>query len=54
VDTPTLLLIATLLDAGKIKPHVGDVLPLSQARLAHEMLEGKAHKRGKIVLTTPS
>ena len=54
VDTPTLLLIATLLDAGKIKPHVGDVLPLSQARLAHEMLEGKAHKRGKIVLTTQS
>lgn len=51
VDTPTLVQITALLDAGKIKPNVGDVLPLSRARLAHEMLEGKAHKRGKIVLT---
>jgi hypothetical protein len=26
------------------------VLPLSAARVAHEMLAGKPHKRGKIVL----
>lgn len=50
VDTPTLSRIAALLDAGKIKPSVDDVLPFPQARLAHKMLEGKAHKRGKIVL----
>jgi hypothetical protein len=30
---------------------VGDVLPLGEARIAHEMLAGKPHKRGKIVLT---
>lgn len=51
VDTATLMQIAELLDSGDIKPNVGDVLPLSQARLAHEMLGGKPHKRGKIVLT---
>jgi D-arabinose 1-dehydrogenase-like Zn-dependent alcohol dehydrogenase len=28
----------------------GDVLPLSDARVAHEMLAGKPHKPGKIVL----
>ncbi|HVY54737.1 MAG TPA: hypothetical protein VHC46_03180 [Thermodesulfobacteriota bacterium] len=32
--------------------NVGEVLPLTDARLAHEMLAGKPHKRGKIVLTT--
>lgn len=51
VDTATLMQIAELLDSGDIKPNVGVVLPLSQARLAHEMLGGKPHKRGKIVLT---
>jgi hypothetical protein len=30
---------------------VGSVLPLAQARVAHEMLAGTvSHKRGKIVL----
>jgi hypothetical protein len=29
----------------------GEVLPLDDARLAHEMLAGTPHKRGKIVLT---
>jgi len=30
------------------------VLPLSEARAAHEMLAGtRAHKRGKIVLSVP-
>jgi NADPH:quinone reductase-like Zn-dependent oxidoreductase len=43
--------IASLLEAGELKTRVGDVLPLSAARLAHEMLAGKPHKRGKIVLT---
>ena len=51
VDRANLTQIAKLLDSGAIAPNVGDVLPLSQVRLAHEMLEGKPHKRGKIVLT---
>lgn len=43
--------IAALIDAGELTTSVGDVLPLSAARVAHEMLAGKPHKRGKIVLT---
>jgi NADPH:quinone reductase-like Zn-dependent oxidoreductase len=52
--------IAALIDAGELATNVGDVLPLSGARIAHEMLAGKPHKRGKIVLnvdtplTTPA
>ena len=42
--------IAALVVAGELRTSVGDVLPLDAARLAHEMLEGKPHKRGKIVL----
>ncbi|HTY25970.1 MAG TPA: NADP-dependent oxidoreductase [Desulfomonilaceae bacterium] len=43
--------IADLLDSDRLRTNVGEVLPLSEARLAHEMLAGKPHKRGKIVLT---
>jgi NADPH:quinone reductase-like Zn-dependent oxidoreductase len=42
--------IADQLDSGRLKTNVGEVLPLADARLAHEMLAGKLHKRGKIVL----
>ena len=42
--------IADLLDAGQLTTHVGEVLPFAEARLAHAMLAGKPHKRGKIVL----
>jgi len=42
--------IAELLDSGHLTTNVGEVLPLTEARLAHEMLAGKPHKRGKIVL----
>jgi len=42
--------LAALIDAGALTTSVGDVLPLAQARIAHEMLAGKPHKRGKIVL----
>jgi len=42
--------IAALFDAGELATSVGDVLPLAEARTAHEMLAGKPHKRGKIVL----
>lgn len=41
--------VATLVDAGLVKPHVSTVLPLSEIRQAHEMVEGK-HTRGKVVL----
>jgi NADPH:quinone reductase-like Zn-dependent oxidoreductase len=42
--------IAGLLDSGQLTTNVGEVLPLAEARLAHAMLAGKPHKRGKIVL----
>ena len=42
--------IAALIDAGELTTSVGDVLPLADARIAHEMLAGRPHRRGKIVL----
>jgi NADPH:quinone reductase-like Zn-dependent oxidoreductase len=44
--------MAGLLDSGKLRAEVGTVLPLEEARRAHEMLAGAPHKRGKIVLTS--
>jgi hypothetical protein len=41
--------IAKLVDAGKLKPVVETVLPLSDARRAHELNE-TGHARGKTVL----
>jgi len=41
--------IGQLVDAGKLKPAVETVLPLSDARRAHELNE-TGHARGKIVL----
>jgi NADPH:quinone reductase-like Zn-dependent oxidoreductase len=41
--------IAKLIDAGKLKPVVDTVLPLSEARHAQELNE-KGHSRAKIVL----
>jgi NADPH:quinone reductase-like Zn-dependent oxidoreductase len=41
--------IARLIDAGTVKPVVSTVLPLAEARQAHELLEA-GHTRGKIVL----
>ncbi len=47
---PTILAeIATLVDAGTIKPEVSMVLPLHETQRAHELSEGK-HIRGKLVL----
>jgi NADPH:quinone reductase-like Zn-dependent oxidoreductase len=51
VSTERLEQIATLVAGGELTVNIGDVLPLSEARTAHEMLAGKPHKRGKIVLT---
>jgi NADPH:quinone reductase-like Zn-dependent oxidoreductase len=50
VTTDWLNAISKLFDSEKLSPQVGTVLPLSQVRTAHEMLAGKPHKRGKIVL----
>ncbi len=53
VNTPTLAKIASLVDEGKLSVAVGQVLPLDQLRIAHEMMEGMRPKpRGKIVLET--
>ena len=50
VTTSRLEKIADLFNQGKLITRVGTVLPLEQARIAHEMLAGAPHKRGKIVL----
>jgi NADPH:quinone reductase-like Zn-dependent oxidoreductase len=42
--------IAEMIDAGRIKTEVGEVLWLDEARRGHEMLEGAPHRRGKIVI----
>lgn len=41
--------IATLMETGKLKPIIDRILPLSEARRAHELSQS-AHVRGKIVL----
>ena len=50
VSSARLERIAALIEDGELATNVGDVLPLAEARIAHEMLAGKPHKRGKIVL----
>lgn len=51
VTSQVLIDIASMLESGQLRTNVGEVLPLSKIRLAHEMLAGMPHKRGKIVLT---
>lgn len=41
--------IAGLVDAGKLRPDVGTILPLREARKAHELIQ-TGHTRGKVVL----
>jgi NADPH:quinone reductase-like Zn-dependent oxidoreductase len=51
VDGQYLSSIAAMIDARELVTNVGAVLPLADARRAHEMLEGRvARPRGKIVL----
>lgn len=50
MNSAVLVKIADLFDSGRLKTRVGEVLPLSEARLAHETLTGQPHKEGKIVL----
>lgn len=54
VTTSRLQHITELFDSGKLVPSVGTVLPLSEARAAHDMLAGAPHDRGKIVLKIAS
>lgn len=52
VTTAHLNRIAALIDEGRLRTHVGTVLPLGAAREAHEMLDGvRPRSAGKIVLT---
>jgi NADPH:quinone reductase-like Zn-dependent oxidoreductase len=53
VTTPALAEIAKLVDQGTLKVAIGQVLPLDQLRVAHEMMEGMRPKpRGKLVMET--
>ena len=52
-DPDRLQQIASLIDAGKVKPVVTEVLPLAQAARAHELSQ-TGHVRGKIVLQVGS
>ncbi len=51
VTTARLNHITELFNKKTLVTDVGTVLPLEDARTAHEMLEGAPHKRGKIVLS---
>ena len=51
VTTQRLERLTELFDRGELKTRVGTVLPLGDARSAHEMLNGAPHKSGKIVLS---
>jgi NADPH:quinone reductase-like Zn-dependent oxidoreductase len=51
VTTARLNKIPELFDSAKLVTDVGTVLPLKEASIAHEMLAGAPHKRGKIVLS---
>ena len=50
VSTDRLNVIAALFDSGKLVTQVGTVFALEDARVAHQMLAGAPHARGKIVL----
>lgn len=50
VTTVRLRTLTTLFESGRITPRVGSVLPLSEARLAQDMLASAPHLPGKIVL----
>jgi len=51
VTTARLNNISERFNNGTLVAEVWTVLPLEEARVAHEMLGGAPHKRGKIVLS---
>jgi NADPH:quinone reductase-like Zn-dependent oxidoreductase len=54
VDTARLDALSDLIRQGVVRPVVGAVLPLAEAKQAHELMEGPAHPAGKIVLQVAS
>src|SRR5262245_43953588 len=50
VTTARLKALTDLFERGRLVANIGTVLPLEDARAAHEMLDGAPHQRGKIVL----
>lgn len=50
VTTARLQTLSKLFDDGSISARTGSILPLAEARLAHDMLAGAPHKPGKIML----
>jgi len=51
VTTDVLTQIAALMVNGDLRVNVGEIVPLADARRAHDMLAGAPHRFGKIVLT---
>ncbi|MFE0458934.1 NADP-dependent oxidoreductase [Kitasatospora sp. NPDC058965] len=49
-DGAALAEIAALIEQGKIRPHVSEVLPLAEVGKAHQLVEA-GHAQGKIVLS---
>jgi NADPH:quinone reductase-like Zn-dependent oxidoreductase len=49
-DTAQLTEIAHLIDDGKVKPHINQVLQIDQVQEAHRLSQGR-HVRGKLVLS---
>ena len=54
VTTARLNALTRLFDEGALAAAVGTILPLDEARRAHEMLAGAPHARGKILLQLPN
>jgi len=54
VRRPALNELGGLSADGALKAKIGEVLPLAEVPLAHEMLAGRPHRRGKIVLEIES
>lgn len=50
VRRPVLEEIASRLAAGTLVANIGEVLALAEVELAHQMLAGRSHRGGKIVL----
>jgi NADPH:quinone reductase-like Zn-dependent oxidoreductase len=50
VRRPALNELGALFADGTLQANIGEILPLPEAPLAHEMLAGRPHRRGKIVL----
>jgi NADPH:quinone reductase-like Zn-dependent oxidoreductase len=46
--------LSAMFDSGRISPRVGTVLLLEQPRIAHEMLAGAPHQKGKLILQIAS